>query len=89
MSDKTAILHVSDWNYQDKYYESPLRLIKDFGVKVKSDGLEKAWEWWTSQVRYTKRDRKKPIKTGTVNMQLDTFFFDYMNPIESIGEWEF
>ena len=86
-----VILHVSDWNYKDKYYEAPVELLKEFRVRVKKDGIEAmdgAWQWWTSQVDYDE-DGKKPIKYMLVNMNLDLYFFDYNNDQESIEEWNF
>jgi hypothetical protein len=88
MMDNKAILHVSDWNLQDRYYEAPLALIKEMQSKIRKIGMEKAWTWWTNQVDWD-QDSSQPIKYGIVNMTLDTFFLDYNNELESIDEWEF
>ena len=85
-----AILHLSDWNFEDKYYEAPTKLIKELRNRVKRDGMPTAWDWWTSQVDYGQPgESDRPIKTGKVDMTLEEFFLDYTDPIESVKEWEF
>jgi len=95
MSEERVILHLSDWNLQDKYYEAPISLLKKFRKKYlearkkhdedKAIGI--AWDWWTPQVDFgEKADKKKPIKFGNVNMTLEEFFLDWMAPDEGFNE---
>jgi hypothetical protein len=90
-----AIVHVSDWNYEDKYYEAPIEFIKELKKRMKKvksvKSMDDAWGWWVGNVDYgeSKSTRDNPIKFGKVDMRLEEFFFDYNNPVESVDEWEF
>lgn len=84
-----VLLHVSDWNYQDKYYRTTKDKLVEFAALVKSDGVKKAWSWWTEQVTYGGRcTKEKPVKFVTlVDTTLEEYFFDYENPLECVKEW--
>ena len=84
--NERAVLHISDWNYEDKYYEAPIELIREFKARIEKDGLTTAWEWWVTKVDYVNNDL--PVKFGLVDMRLDVYFMDYNNAQESISEWE-
>ncbi len=88
MEKQNAILHFSDRHLQEKYYEAPLDLIKELKSKIKNLGFKDAWGWWTNHVDYD-NDNTKPVKHGIVDMTLDSYFLDYNNDLESIGEWSF
>jgi hypothetical protein len=55
-----VILHLSDWNSQDKYYELSLALLKEFYKLLRQHGLDgtkplaqdHAWKWFHEQVDY-------------------------------------
>lgn len=92
--DQIVLLQVSDWNYEDKYYEIPIKLLKQLQERILSaDGeMKDAWDWFTPQVNYGKaEDVGKPIRRcdDSVNHNLEEFFLDYLNPHESASEWEF
>lgn len=84
-------MHVSDWNYEDRYYQLTLDQLKGFKEEFVKNGLRMAWDWLTSRIKYDKKDANplRTIKTGTVNMNLSEVFLDYMEPDDSIAEWEF
>ena len=96
MPEKQVILHVSDWNYQDKYYQAPISLVKEMGRRIleckdiRTDDEISPWDFWIGQVNYDDKpeEKDKPIKFGLVDMTLDLFFLDYNNPIESAEEWD-
>jgi len=85
-----VILHVSDWNYQDKYYQMPREMLITFYKTLKEKGLDEAWRWLGDNTDYglNAEDTKLPIKYGDVNMRYDEYFFDYTEPDASIDEWE-
>ena len=85
MADETVILHLVDWNYQDKYYEVPFSILEEFERRI-PEGLEAAWDWFTGQVDYD-GSGEHPIKVGRVDMRSANFFLDWENPIESIESW--
>ena len=51
---KIVVMHVCDWSYQDRYYEAPISLIREFKRRfLEEKDIEPVWEWWTDQVAYT------------------------------------
>jgi len=97
MPEEHVILQVSDWNLEDKYYEAPISLLKEFRNRFlearkkesASDAMSTAWKWWHEQVEYDERDKGKGkrVKYGKVNMSLEEFFLDYTEPDEGFTEW--
>lgn len=86
--DERVILHLSDWNYRDKYYELPLTLLKEFHGRALAD-RGAAWDWFTGQIDYGSPDDKgKPIKTGRIDTGLDVFYMDWEDCTESLNEWK-
>ena len=73
------LLHVGDWNYQDKYYRVSLDVLKGLREKVKVVSVQKAWDWF--QAQSIKRLQR-------IDPNEDSYFFDYTNPLESVSEWE-
>lgn len=86
--DMNVILHFSNWNDQDRYYEVSEEILQDFKVRIEKDGMSEAWKWWHDLIDYDNTG-KLPVQYGEVNMNLDQYFLDYHNPIESVNEWEF
>jgi len=89
--EERYVLHLSDWNYQDKYYEMPESILLEFAKRIKEHKLDsnEAWQWLLTQVDFGQDDDKgKPIKTGEVNMHLEAFFLDWENAGECIAEWD-
>jgi hypothetical protein len=90
MSDH-VLLHVSDWNSQDKYYQLSHVLLSEFKLRIlaQPDGLNAAWDWFTDLVDYGD-EPAYPIKqvSGRANHTLDEYFLDWFEPQESAGEWE-
>ena len=84
-----AILHLCDCNLQDRYYEVPVELLKELKQRIERDGMGAAWSWWTEQADFDGTEPNKPIKYGTVNMTLPTYFLDFSDPQESLDEWTF
>lgn len=88
-----AILHLSDWNCTDKYYQAPIALIEEFKTRiiaanyVLNKGDDSPWQWWVRLVNYGEEQTDKPIQFGSVNMQLDEYFLDWENVQECINEW--
>lgn len=85
-----AILHLSDWNLNDRYYEAPLELIKELKQRIiaAANDMNDAWEWWTNQVAYSgPTTTETPIAYGTVDMTLDEYFLDWNNVEECLNEW--
>lgn len=80
------LLHVSDWNFRDKYYRVPVTTLQEMAEKVKKEDVDKVWDWFVSQVDY---DGPNSIhRLSRVPANEDAFFFDFMNPIESVEEWD-
>jgi hypothetical protein len=98
--EEEVILHLSDWNMQDKYYQMPVSLLKEFKAKFENEHLElgrpaesaisTAWDWFHPNVDYGEADQiRNPIKYGQVDMTLNEYFLDWMDPATSFAEWEF
>lgn len=86
--EERVILEFCDWNMEDKYYEVPLSILKEFKEKARKD-FSATWTWFHEQVDYDGVGGKdKPVKYGKVNMLLDRYFLDYGNAQESLSEWE-
>ena len=86
-----AILHVSDWNNNDRYYEVLDSLLLEFKRRILEDGVKATWTWFMTQTSTSDEpDTDKPSRRvqDAVNMTLDTYFFDYTNGQESVEEWE-
>lgn len=84
-----VIIHLQDWNMQDKYYEVPWVLMVEFRDRVlQEDGIEKTWTWFVEQVNYGRpEDAGKPVLTGRVDMTLPQYFVDWTEAVESVSEW--
>lgn len=83
-----VLLHVSDWNYQDKYYEMPLDLLREFARKVKELPLQEAWDWFVSKVNYGGKPELPILRCDeSTDHTLEEYFFDYGHPQNSIDEW--
>ena len=84
------LLHVSDWNYQDKYYRVPIAILKQMAEKIKTgDTIKDVWDWFVNQVDY--KDPKAPIKrlvrVPTKEIE-EALFFDYSAPVFSVLQWD-
>lgn len=89
MPDK-VLLHVCDWNYQDKYYNVPLDILQEFAAKIKSANLTApnlggAWDWFIEQKDKGIVQRCDSVADHTVGPE--EYFLDWVNPIESVAEW--
>ena len=87
-----VILNVSDWNYEDKLYKLSKTLLDEFGKRVCENGVESALDWLMPQVDHTNdlADASKLVKCvdHCVDHTLDVYFFDYLNPVESVSDWD-
>jgi hypothetical protein len=83
-----VVLHLGDWNYQDKYYQLPKNLLVEFKERIEKYGLhsDEAWQWFVANVNYDD-ETEKPIKFGVVDMSLNVFFLDWENEKECMEEW--
>ena len=83
---REVILHLSDWDYEDRYYQLPAALLDEFREQILTKGLgtshPNAWDWFIAQ------SIAGCIKYGLVDMRLGTFFLDWHNVLESLSEWE-
>lgn len=86
------LLHLSDWNDTDKYYEVPTDTLVAFKETIRRFGISAAWRWFTDQVDYSAdaSGQNKPIKRvdDRANHTLDTYFLDWQNAMESSAEWD-
>lgn len=90
-ADERYILHLSDWNYNDKFYNAPLSLIKELSARIKKDGMSEAWQWWTDLVDYDGDGTdEEPIHMNVPanHDDSDEFFLDYEHPLECLAEWD-
>ena len=76
-----VLLHVSDWNLQDKWYELSLAALKEFRERALKGNLELAGDWLVQESGAKRCDE-------AADHTLEEYFFDYTNPDESLGEWE-
>ncbi len=73
-----VLLQVSDWNYQDKYYELSFGLLEEFAAKIKAEGIKAAWQWFVDLVY----DQKAATRVDeAANHTLDEYFLDYNDPL--------
>jgi hypothetical protein len=94
--DELVVLHLSDWNMQDRFYLAPLSLLMEFGDRIlEFGGLQTPkskndpWEWWTSQTNYDNREPDLPIRyLQRVSTQYEQFFLDFMEPVACVKEWK-
>jgi len=78
-----VLLHVCDWNYQDRYYHTSEDVVLEFGMRIISNNIEEAWDWLNEQ-----KDKGLVEQCDDkANLTLDTYFFDWDNPNESIADW--
>jgi hypothetical protein len=93
-TQKKVILHFNDWNFQDKYYETPISVLKEFRDRFfearkkqsEKDAMSDVWQWWTTQIRYDEKDEGKPVLFGRVDMTLEEFFISWIEPEEGFRE---
>lgn len=88
MQDK-VLFHVSDWNFQDKYYHMPRAILTEFAKRLQKADLKKAnlggvWDWFISNKDSGQVERCDDSADHT----LDTFFFDWTNPLVCVEEWD-
>lgn len=91
-ADTRVLLHVSDWNFQDKYYEVPFSLLAEFKTRILA-GDDKdpheTWTWFTDQVDFDDPKAKIAYVQEAVDMRLEEYFFDFaFEPKQSVREWE-
>ena len=85
-----VLLHLSDWNYQDKYYELSYDLLKEFSKLITAVGINQAWDWFTPQVDYG-GNPERPVKRcdDEADHTLDEYFLDWEHPKDCLEEWGF
>jgi hypothetical protein len=83
---KLVLLHVSDWNSQNKYYTLPLDLLRKFSTKAQTNPCD-AWQWLIAQTGYGSNPEKPVQRCDVVDLSLDEYFYDYMYPADSISDW--
>ena len=86
---KMALIHLSDWNMQDKAYEFPEKLIEELHDRMVKDGgtawqkqdkaaekkMKEHWDWFFKHAKLTK------------GIEDADYFLDYSAPKESAAEW--
>ena len=83
-----VLLHLSDWNYQDKYYELSYDQLKELSKLITTVGIDKAWDWFVPQVDYG-GNPERPIKRvdDEADHTLDEYFLDWEHPKDCVEEW--
>lgn len=76
-----VLLHVSDWNLQDRWYEVPRSSLRELRERVRTGDVRNAWDWLLEESGARRCDE-------SADHTLDELFFDYTNPVESVDEWE-
>lgn len=80
-----TILHVSDWNMQDKYYEVPISILVELKQHIMDKSIQRAWDWFIDISH-----NGAPIhRRYVVFANTDNYFLDYLDPLESVNEWVF
>jgi hypothetical protein len=84
LSDR-VLLHVSDWNSQDKFYEMDAATLKEWRTLHESEADTKVlWRWFIAR-----KDENKIVRCDeAADHTLDEFFWDYMFPHECAKDWE-
>jgi hypothetical protein len=80
----TILLHLGDWNFRDRYFRMSLPNFKEFLAKGKAEAekfgkIEDTWDWLF-------KDKPKAKGLSRINVNEDTFFIDFNDPLESIKE---
>jgi hypothetical protein len=84
------IIHMSDWNFQDRAYLFPEHLIPELIARVKLLPIKgkgwlgndydwehnKTWDWFVEHCE------------STIGIENADYFLDYHNPVECVEEWE-
>lgn len=86
-----ALLHVSDWNMRDKYYNVPKDILIALRNKAINEDHKDVWQWFIAQVEYDERSAGKPVKclyTVVVDEMNEEFFLDFMDMKLSASEWD-
>ena len=93
MTDEKILLQVSDWNQADRWYEVKGDVAERFRIAILKgtenlNGVhvldEKVLnDCWTELVA----DRTTRRCDTSANHLLPEFFFDYLNPVESVRDW--
>lgn len=93
-SNQNIILHINDWNMQDKYYSVEPKLLKEFLTRATKESMEDVWDWFIGENVYVpKPDNPKEHKVNPkarplkrIDTNLEQVFFDYNDPEESAKE---
>lgn len=83
-----VILHVCDWNLQDRYYEVPEQLVRDLAARLKAEHIDRVWDWFVGQVDYSDNPEKPCKHVTLVDTDLNQWFLDYNDPLTCVKEWE-
>jgi len=89
MKTEMTIIHVSDWNMQDKAFKFPENKIEELAKRLKSmtkvwyeSYNKELWDWsetWEWFLKYAVR---------TKGIEDAEYFIDWTEPVESVEEWE-
>lgn len=88
-ADEMELIHLSDWNMEDKAYKFPSKLMKELHDRMVKDGgtawqkqppkekkkMDDHWDWFFKHAKLT-----KGVEDADV-------FLDYSAPKESASEW--
>lgn len=61
---ETAVRVVWFHDLNECHYELPVAQLREFCNRIRSEGMDAAWDWFTSNVDYD-NDGSKPIKEGS------------------------
>jgi hypothetical protein len=84
-----VLLHLSDWNYEDKYYHMPKSVLKEFATRIKNANTKEvnlggAWDWLIEQQDAGLVERCDASADHTA----DEYFLDWETPKSCVAEWE-
>lgn len=88
MKTRMVRLQVSDWNYNDRQFDVPIEILREFKKRILESSMKEAWDWFVAQgIDYTPdhSEQHRPIKS--FNCDFDVFL-DYENPKETVEEWD-
>ena len=83
------VIHYSDCNYQDKWYETTVDFAREFLAKWRElQDKQKTLDWFTSQVDYVGTEEGRPCKMiNSVDTRLDQLFLGFYQFEFCFEEW--
>lgn len=92
--ENRLILHVIDWNGQDRYYEVPEEILAQFKDRIEANqAIETPWDWFINEHVDFGDEPDLPVIYGgnqlrRIDMTLPQVTLDFNDAVASVKTWE-